>query len=83
MDFVGIIPDPTSFSDHCRHPLPRKQPLWILQQLQRGQEPPGGLPGRLHPDADGAGDGRRDGLRVPSPDRAQHEVPADVRPPTL
>ena len=68
---------------YCRPSLPRQQPLWLLQQLQRGQEPPGCLPRRLYSAADRAGDGRRHGSRVPSPDRAQHEESADVRSPPL
>ena len=64
----------------CWDPLPPQQFVWILQQLQGGEELAGGVPGGVHLDADHPGDGGSDGLCVQTPDTAQHEVSADVWP---
>ena len=55
-----------------------QQPVRFLQFLQGGEEPGGGLHRRLRPPAQRPGDGRGDRLRVPAPDRDQHEGRPDV-----
>ena len=64
----------------CGASLCSQQHVRGVQFLQGGQEPGPGPHGRLPPPAGRPGHERCDSLRLPGPDRDQHEGGADVGP---
>ena len=66
-------------SGWCWPALPGQLPLWLLQCLQRGQEPVGGLHRHLSAAANCAGHGGCNGLHIQASGAGEHEIPACAR----